>query len=127
MEPTITAVITAALATGVAAGTAHVAEQGVRDAYNALKAALKARFGEQSEVAQAVDALEQKPGVQANEDALAAQLEQVQAARDAEFRQLARVLTDALSKTARGQQVIMNWRGKMITGDYTTIHGDVNM
>jgi hypothetical protein len=61
MDP-ITAAIIGAITAGVASGLPKVAETAISDAYAALKARLKSKAGEQSDVIQAVEKLEADPG-----------------------------------------------------------------
>ena len=57
MDPIITTAIVAALA--------NLSKDAIKDSYVALKAALKKKFGETSDVVDAVDKLEKKPDSEA--------------------------------------------------------------
>ena len=92
MEP-----ITAALAAGAAAGLSAVASQAIKDAYGRLKAALAARF---PQVQTHVQALEARPASPAKQASLAEELAETGADRDAELRQLAQVLLEAIELEA---------------------------
>ncbi len=60
MDP-ITTSIVAALAVGVAGSAKQVGHKAFVDAYDALKAAIKNKYGIDSNIAQAVTKLEQEP------------------------------------------------------------------
>lgn len=89
--------ITAALATGAAAGLTDVAAQAVKDAYARLKEALGARF---PQVGVHVQALEAQPDSQVKQSSLAEELVESGARRDAELVQLAQVLLEAVEREA---------------------------
>jgi hypothetical protein len=93
MDP-ITGAIVAALAAGVASGATEVGKKVIVDAYDALKAALKGKFGIESNIAKAVADLEADPDFEPNHDALAGRVAQAKAAEDAELRELAQALID---------------------------------
>ena len=59
MDPVTFTAIVAALSAGVATGVGKVVESAVVDAYQGLKATLRRRFGDDGDVVQAVDKLEQ--------------------------------------------------------------------
>jgi hypothetical protein len=77
MEPITFTAIVAALSAGVATGAGKVVENTLVDAYQGLKAALKRRFGDNSEVVEAVDKLEQKPDSEGRKTALQEEVEAV--------------------------------------------------
>ncbi len=89
--------ITAALATGPAAGLTDVAARAVEQAYLRLTAALSARF---PEVGIHVHALEARPDSPAKQSSLSEELAEVGAQHDAELLQLARALLDAIHRDA---------------------------
>jgi hypothetical protein len=59
VDPVTFTAIVAALSAGVATGVGKVVESTVVDAYQGLKATLRRRFGDDSDVVQAVDKLVQ--------------------------------------------------------------------
>ena len=89
--------ITGALAAGAAAGLTGVATQVVKDLYGRLKAALGARF---PQVEVHVQALEARPDSAAKQGSLSEELAETGAARDAELRQLAQALLEAIEREA---------------------------
>ena len=75
MDP-ITTSIVAALAVGVAGSAKQVGQKVLVDAYDALKAAIKNKYGIDSNIAQAVTKLEKEPDFEPNQAALAGRVEQ---------------------------------------------------
>ncbi len=89
--------ITAALAAGAAAGLTDVATQAVKEAYGRLKAALAARH---PAVQVHVQALEARPDSSVKQSSLSEELAEVGAERDAELRELAEALLQAIEREA---------------------------
>jgi disulfide oxidoreductase YuzD len=102
MEPITFTAIVAALSAGVATGAGKVMENALVDAYQGLKATLKRKFGDNSEVVDAVDKLEQKPDSEARKALLQEELETVGVDEDNEIRQAAQKLRDLI----KAQQVV---------------------
>lgn len=97
MDPITTAIV-AALASGLATGIGKVSETIVPDAYNALKQLLKKKFGEKSELVEAVNKLEQEPDFNPNKETLAGRVAQKEADKDPEVLQAAQKLLDVVEK-----------------------------
>ena len=108
MDP-ITGAIVAALAAGVVSGATEIGKKLLVDAYDALKAAIKKKYGEDSKVVQAIADVEEEPDYQPNQADLAGRVEQTQAAQDPELVKLAQTLLDALKDTPEGQQAISKY------------------
>ena len=108
MDP-VTGAIVAALAAGVASGATKVGEKVIVGAYDALKAALKKKYGEDSKVAHAVAAVEEEPDFKPNQEALAGRIEQAKAADDPQLQQLAQALLDALKDTSAGKKALSKY------------------
>jgi disulfide oxidoreductase YuzD len=81
MDPVTTAII-AAIAAGAGAGANGVAAKSIVDGYQALKALIKRKFGESSEVVKAVDGLENKPDSAGRKQTVSEELTAVKAADD---------------------------------------------
>jgi hypothetical protein len=124
MDP-ITGAIVAALAAGVAEGLAG-------DAYKAIKAAIKKKYGEDSDLAEAVEKLEQKPESAGWKEEVAAQVQATNAAQDSELLALAERLIAALEETAAGQQALSKYSIQMqgsqvgVIGDHAHIEGGMH-
>lgn len=92
MEP-ITAGIVAALAGGATAALNGVASEVVRDAYNALKALLVERYKRKA----TIEAIEEDPASQAQQQAVAEALQRSGALDDGEVLRIAQGLATALA------------------------------
>ena len=77
----------------------EVGKLAIKDAYEALKNAIRKKLGNDSNVAKAVSELEQEHDFKPNQQALAGRIEQVQATTDEELLDLARGLAWALGQT----------------------------
>jgi hypothetical protein len=87
--------LTAALTVGAAAGVTGVATQAVRDAYDALKSALRAGFPKVD-----LRPLEERPTSLAKQASLAEDLEEARADQSPEILQLARSLLEVVQREA---------------------------
>lgn len=131
MDP-ITAAIVAALAAGVAAGATEVGKKVIVDAYDALKAALKKKFGADSDLAEAVEKLEKKPDSTGRQETLKEEVEAAKAANDPQLQQLAQALIEALKSTPEGQKAVSKFqvdaRGAQIgvIGDKAKVEGGIH-
>lgn len=79
---------------------AKVGEEAVKDAYHALKAAIKSKYGARSEITKAVDSLEKKPTSPSRKDTLH---EEVVSARANEDPNLVKMANEILTKINSGQ------------------------
>jgi hypothetical protein len=114
MEPITFTAIVAALSAGVATGAGNVAENAFVDAYQGLKDALKRRFGNDSEVVEAVDKLERKPDSEGRKAVLQEEMDTVRVDEDPEVRQAAQELLDRLKAQPGGERHVMYARGNYI-------------
>ena len=89
MDPITTAII-AALAT--------LSKDVVKDSYNALKGALKQKFGSESDLVDAVDKLEKKPDSEGRKAMLQEEMEMAKAIADADLVGLAQKLLAAIQE-----------------------------
>ena len=91
MDPITTAIIAAASA-GIVTGLGQASQQGVQDVYNALKAVLKRKFGDGSDLVDAVEKVEEKPQSEARQALLQEEVETSGAAQDPEVKEAAETL-----------------------------------
>jgi Arc/MetJ-type ribon-helix-helix transcriptional regulator len=128
MEPITFTAIVAALSAGVATGAGKVVEKALVDAYKGLKATLKGKFGDDSEVVDAVDKLEQKPGSEARKALLQEELEAAGADEDDEIRQAAEKVRGLIKAQAGGEQHIQHAVGSYLAqadhGSTATVNVD---
>jgi disulfide oxidoreductase YuzD len=116
MEP-VTAAIIAALA--------KLGESAIRDGYDALKAAIKRKFGESSEAAQAVEKLEAQPDSAGRRAVAQEELAKAKANEDAELVAEARALLEKVRETSGGRDVVE----QVVHGNHNIFSGtgDVNV
>jgi hypothetical protein len=130
MDP-ITGAIVAALAAGVVSGATEVGKKLLVDAYDALKAAIKKKYGEDSKIAQAIADVEEEPDFKPNQDTLSGRVEQTKAAEDPELKQLAQALLDALKSTPEGEKIVSKYHIQAkdseigVIGDHAHIEGGI--
>ncbi len=113
MEP-ITTTLLSALVAGAAAGVTEAGKKLVVDGYEALKAALKARFGADSELAGAVAGLEKHPDSDGRKQSLHEEIVTAKAQEDPELVELARALLDQIESQPGGAQHIQKAVGSYI-------------
>lgn len=116
MDPVTTAIL-AAITAGVVSGAGDVGKQAMSDAYgatkqaiidsyNSLKALLKRKFGEQSEVVKSVESLEAEPQLDFKKEAVKHYLTKVKANEDAELKKAAESLLTLLKKLPQSEQIV---------------------
>ncbi len=113
MEP-VTTVILSALAAGAAAGVTEAGTKLVVDGYEALKAALTARFGADSDLAGAVAGLEKHPDSDGRKKTLHEEIVAAKAQEDPELVELARALLDQIESQPGGARHIQKAVGSYI-------------
>ena len=95
--------ITLAIVTGLAI---PLTKDAIADAYAALKAALKKKFGDESDVVNAVEQLEKKPDSEGRKATLQEEVENAKVNDDTEIVKLAQDFLNQLKEQPGGQQVI---------------------
>jgi hypothetical protein len=128
MEPITFTAIVAALSAGVATGAGKVVENTLVDAYRGLKATLKRKFGDDSEVVKAVDTVEEEPESNWRQGMLKEKLERAGADQDPEVRQAAEQLSELVKRQPGGEQHVQYARGSNIAqadrGSTATVNVD---
>lgn len=97
MEPITTAIV---------AVVAGVSSSAIKDGYNALKSTLKKKFGEKSDLVDAINGLDKKPDSEGRKATLKEEVENAKVNDDPEILRLAQDLLDKLKDQPSGQQVI---------------------
>lgn len=115
MDPITTAIL-AALAAGVTAGAADVGRQAIIEAYEGLKHVIQTRFGKQSDLANAVTSLENKPDSEGRTATLQEEVAASQADQDAQILAAVQVLEEKLLAhgDARIQKMLRSVGGEQI-------------
>lgn len=128
MEPITFTAIVAALSAGVVSGVSEVGKSALVDAYNGLKATLKRKFGDDSEVVKAVDTVEDEPDSDWRQGMLKEKLERAGVDQDPEIREAAEELREQVGCQPDGEQHIQYARGSNIAqadrGSTATVNVD---
>lgn len=98
MDPITTAFVTAL--------AIPMAKDVIKDGYDALKAALKKKFGDQSDVVNAVEQLEKKPDSEGRKATLQEEVENAKVNDDPEIVKLAQDFLNQLKEQPGGQDII---------------------
>ncbi|EAM52138.1 hypothetical protein WH8501_16285 [Crocosphaera watsonii WH 8501] len=94
------------ITTAIIAALADLSKQTIKDSYNALKEACKKKFSETSDLAKAVDNLENKPDSKGRQETLKEEIEAVNAHQDPEIIQLAQALLEKIKEQSPAQKNI---------------------
>ncbi len=119
------------ITTAIISGLAGVGKDAIKDSYNALKGALKKKFGETSDLAEAVDKLEKKPDSEGHKITLQEEVEAANAHEDAEMLQLAQALLDKIKEQSPAQKnttmgdVNVKGKGNIAIGNVDTNQGSI--
>jgi hypothetical protein len=128
VDPITFTAIVAALSAGVATGAGKaVGENSLVDAYQGLKTILKRKFGDDSEVVEAVDKLEQKPDSEARKALLKEEVEAAGADNDLEVREAAQELRELIEAQPGGEQHVQHAVGSNIAQADRGGHANVNV
>jgi len=136
MDPINTLI--AAIVAGSVVATQDVATQAVKDGYAALKALLVRKFGETSDVADALQKVENKPNSEARQALLTEELDSAGASQDLELVQRAQAFLTLLEEsglapgrsyhpaTLTGSGAIAQGKGAVAAGERgVAVGGDV--
>lgn len=115
MDPIITTAIVAALA--------NLSKDAIKDGYDALKAGLKGKFGEKSDLVNAVDNLEKKPDSDPRKAIVQEEVEVSKVNDDPEIRKLAQALLDKIKEQPGGQEIINQTQNNAMSNIHA--HGNV--
>ncbi|MDJ0697775.1 hypothetical protein [Mastigocoleus sp. MO_188.B34] len=94
------------ITTAIVAAIAAVSSSAIKDSYSTLKTLLKKKFGEKSDLVEAVNKLEVKPQSEARKAMVQEEVEAAKANDDLEIVQLAQSLLGKLKRHPEGEKVI---------------------
>ena len=94
------------ITTAILAAIAATSGSAIKDSYSALKALFKKKFGEKSDLVEAVNKLEAKPESEARKAIVQEEVDTAKANDDPEIVQLAQSLLEKLKENPEGQQII---------------------
>ncbi len=126
MDP-ITGAIISALSAGVAGGVTDVGKKVIVDAYNALKASIKKKQGEDSDVVEAVEKLEEKPESEGRQTMLAEEVADAKLTKDKILVKQAQELIAVLKESAAGQQALGKYNIQAVDSEIGVIGDDAHI
>ena len=94
------------ITTAIVAALANLSKDAVKDGYNALKAALTKKFGDESDLVDAVNKLEKSPDRDDRKATVQAEAKIAKVNDDPEILKLAQDLIDKIKEQPGGQQII---------------------
>ena len=112
------------ITTAIIAAVAALSKDAIKDSYNALKSALKRKFGSDSDIVDAVEGLEKKSDSKGRQATLQEEIENVKVNDDEEIVQLAQNLFNQLKDEPGGQQIINQTQTNIASGN--TVGGNFN-
>lgn len=124
MDP-VTMAIIAAVEAGLSSAAGDVAKKALVDCYDGLKALLKKKFGGDSDVAEAVDKLEEKPDAKGRRQTVEEELQAVNAGTDQELLAAAQALLDQLKAIPGAKHNVQIARGTGIAQASDGSHASV--
>ena len=104
------------ITTAIVAALANLSKDVIKDGYSTLKAALKKRFGSESDLVDAVDKLEKKPDSEARKATVQEEVEVAKVKDDPEMLQLAQDLLDKIKEQPGGQEIINQTQTNTVSG-----------
>jgi hypothetical protein len=111
------------ICTAILAATAKLSEAAIKDSYDALKKLIQRRFGQQSDVAKAVDQLEQKPASAGRSAVLEEEILNVGAVNDTELIIAAKALLKKLDEKEEPKTTIQ----QSVSGNQNIFSGSGNV
>lgn len=104
------------LTTAIMAALGNLGVKAVGDAYEGVKALVLRKFGAESDLAEAVKRLEQKPEAQARQQLLKEEAEAAGADKDEEIIKAAQALLDAVKAQPGGAEAVRSIVNQQVSG-----------
>jgi hypothetical protein len=104
------------ITTVIIAAVTSLSKDVIKDSYDALKAGFKQKFGEKSDLVDAVDRLEQKPDSEARKATVKEEVETAQVNQDPAILKLAQDLHDKIIEQPGGQEIINQTQTNTVSG-----------
>jgi hypothetical protein len=108
----------------VTALATNLGKDAIKDGYEALKAAIKKKFGDDSDVVDAVNKLEKSPDRDDRQATVEAEVKIAKVKDDPEILKLAQDLLDKIKEQPGGQEIINQTQTNTVSGN--TVSGDFN-
>ena len=104
------------ITTAIVAALANLSKDAIKDGYIALKDALKKKFGETSDVVDAVDKLEKSPDREDRKATVKTEIEIAKVNDDPEILKLVQDLLDKLKEQPGGQEILTQTQTNTVSG-----------
>jgi hypothetical protein len=104
------------ITTAIVAALANLSKDAIKDGYAALKDALKKKFGETSDVVDAVEKLEKKPDSEARKATVQEEVETAKVNDDPDILKLVQDLLDKIKEQPGGQEIINQTQTNTVSG-----------
>jgi hypothetical protein len=104
------------ITTAIVAALANLSKDAIKDGYIALKDALKKKFGETSDVVDAVDKLEKSPDREDRKATVKTEIEIAKVNDDPEILKLVQDLLDKLKEQPGGQGILTQTQTNTVSG-----------
>jgi disulfide oxidoreductase YuzD len=111
------------ICTAILAATAKLSEAAIKDSYDGLKKLIQRKFGKQSDVAKAVDQLEQKPASAGRSAVLQEEILNVGAVNDTEIIIAAKALLEKLNEKEERKTIVQ----QSVSGNQNIFSGSGNV
>ena len=111
------------ITTAIVAALANLSKDAIKDGYSALKVALQKKFGDKSDLVDAVDKLEKKPDSEGRKAILQEEFEIAKVNDDPDVMRLAQDLLDKIKEQPGGQQTINQTQSNTVS-DIGSIGGN---
>ena len=112
------------ITTAIIAALANLSKDAIKDSYQALKAAIKKKVGEDSDLVDAVNKLEKSPDRDDRKATVEAEIKIAKVNDDSEIFELAQDLLDKLKEQPGGQEIINQTQTNTASGN--TVGGNFN-
>lgn len=104
------------ITTAIVAALANLGKDAIKDGYVALKNALKEKFGDKSDLVDAVDKLEKKPDSEARKATVQEEVETAKVNDDPDILKLVQDLLDKIKEQPGGQEIINQTQTNTVNG-----------
>jgi hypothetical protein len=112
------------ITTAIVAALANLSQDACKDGYVALKDALKKKFGDKSDLVDAVDKLEKKPDSEARKATVQEEVEIAKVNDDPDILKLVQDLLDKIKQQPGGREIINQTQTNTVSG--VNVGGDFN-
>ncbi len=111
----------------IAGALGNLSSDAVKAAYKGMKDVLLRKFGAESDLADALKKLEQKPDAQARQQLLKEEAETAGADKDEEIMKAVQALLDAVKAQPGGAEAVRSIINQQVTGDGNIFSGSGNV